>query len=108
MYRVAIFLEANLALSALSSESLLRTKPSPLHSGHIPEPPQASQIFIGTSAASEALVLLTRMVAAVPTTAAAIAIEAAVSGRAADTRDGLLLCSCSFTLTEEQKLGSSH
>lgn len=48
VYRVAIFLEANLALSALSSESLLRTKPSPLHSGHIPEPPQASQIFIGT------------------------------------------------------------
>lgn len=54
------------------------------------------------------MVLLTRMVAAVPTTAAAIAIEAAVSGRAADARDGLLLCSCSFTLTEEQKLGSSH
>lgn len=48
VYRVAIFFAVNLALSALSSDSFLSTNPSPLHSEHIPEPPQSSHVFKGT------------------------------------------------------------
>ena len=47
VYRVAIFFAVNLALSALASDSFLSTNPSPLHSEHMPEPPQSSQIFKG-------------------------------------------------------------
>lgn len=43
------------------------------------------------------------MVAAAPTTVAAIATEATVSGSAEDTKDTLLLCSCGFTSTENKK-----
>lgn len=82
MYLVAAFFAINLALSELSSESFFSTKPSPLHCGQTPEPPQSSQIFVGASAVSEASVLLLRRVAAAPTMVAATAIEAAVSGRA--------------------------
>lgn len=85
MYLVAAFLALSLAFSALPSESLLSTNPSPLHSEQIPEPLQSSQVLKGTSAASEALVLLTRRVAAAPTTVAATAIEDAVSTSPAET-----------------------
>jgi len=116
-----MFLAASLAFSAFASDSFFNTNPSPLHSGHIPEPRQASHSFIEacnsvhrgkqamqisvkpretgidhilkqlTSASSEALLfLLTRIVAAVPTTVAAIAIETAVSAKAGTTVDDLL------------------
>lgn len=65
--------------------------------------------YVHTSASSAALVLFARTVAAVPTTVAAIAIEATVSGRAEETNDDcLLLCSRGFTLTEEQKSQSNQ
>lgn len=85
MYLVAIFLAFSLAFSALPSVNFLSVNPSPLHSGQIPEPPQSSQGFEGASVTSEALVLLTRRVAAAPTTVAATATEAAVSASAEDT-----------------------
>jgi hypothetical protein len=86
-----MFLAASLAFSAFASDSFFNTNPSPLHSGHIPEPRQASHSFIEASASSEALLfLLTRIVAAVPTTVAAIAIETAVSAKAGTTVDDLL------------------
>ena len=47
VYRVAIFFAVNLAFSALSSDNFLSTNPSPLHSEHMPEPPQSSQTFVG-------------------------------------------------------------
>lgn len=50
VYRVAIFLANNLAFSALSSDILFSTNPSPLHSAQIPEPPQSSQTLKDTSA----------------------------------------------------------
>lgn len=47
VYLVAIFFAISLAFSALSSDNLFRTNPSPLHSEQIPEPPQSSQVFVG-------------------------------------------------------------
>lgn len=41
VYLVAMFLAAFLALLAVSSGSFLKTKPSPLHRGHSPVPPQS-------------------------------------------------------------------
>lgn len=104
MYRVAIFFAVSLALSALSSDSFFNTNPSPLHSEHIPEPSQSSQVLKGTSVASEALVLLTRNVAAAPTTVAAIATEAAVSGSAKDGVANFRLCSFGFAVIKEKAL----
>lgn len=46
VYRVAIFFAVSLAFSAFASDSFFRTNPSPLHSGQIPEPRQASHSFI--------------------------------------------------------------
>lgn len=99
MNRVAIFFAANLARSALSSDSFFSTNPSPLHSEHKPEPPQSSHVIKGTSTAPESLVLLERKVAAAPTTVAAIATEAAVSGRE-EAIVNVLLPPCSFTSAE--------
>lgn len=47
VYLVAAFFDINLALSALSSDNLLTTNPSPLHSEHIPEPSQSSHVLVG-------------------------------------------------------------
>ena len=88
-----MFLACDLALSALSSDRFLSTNPSPLHSEHIPEPPQSSQTFTLISTCveeSEDLVLFTRRVAAAATRVAVTATEAAVSGNAKDTVDNLL------------------
>lgn len=88
MYRVAIFFEAILAFSALSSDNVLSINPSPLHSAQIPEPPQSSQTFKELSAmvGSEAFVVLARSVAAALTAMAETITDAAVSGNAEDTR----------------------
>ena len=59
-------------------------------------------IKVQTSVGFEALFLCTRRVAAAPTTVAAIATEAAVSGRADVMMDSLFPCSCDFISTEEQ------
>lgn len=76
-----MFFAFNLAFSALESDILFTTNPSPLHSEQIPEPPQSSQGRVGVAlAASTDLVLLAKRVAAAPTTVAATATEAAVSG----------------------------
>ena len=45
------------------------------------------------------------MVAAAPTTVAAIATEAAVSGRAQDTLNIFLPCPCDFPPIKDQELG---
>lgn len=45
VYLVAMFFAFSRAFSALSSDSFLSTNPSPLHSEHIPEPPQSSHVF---------------------------------------------------------------
>lgn len=60
--------------------------------------------LIITSGVSEALVRLTRKVAAAPTTVAAIATEAAVSGRAEDTVNVFLPGSCDFPSLNGQEL----
>lgn len=99
-----MFFAVSLALSAVSSDSFLSTNPSPLHSGHIPEPPQSSHVLRGISVSSEPFVLLTSKVAAAPTTVAAIATEAAVSGKAEDTVGNFLSCSCDFMSIEEKAL----
>lgn len=57
-----------------------------------------------TSVSSEPFVLLTSKVAAAPTTVAAIATEAAVSGKAEDTVGNFLSCSCDFMSIEEKAL----
>lgn len=57
-----------------------------------------------TSVSSEPFVLLTSKVAAAPTTVAAIATEAAVSGKAEDTVGNFLSCSSDFMSIEEKAL----
>lgn len=47
VYLVAAFCDVNLALSALASDNLFSTNPSPLHSEHTPEPPQSSHVLVG-------------------------------------------------------------
>lgn len=66
------------------------------------------KIEVQTSAALAALFLCTRTVAAVPTTVAAIATEATVSGRADVLMDTIFHCSCDFVSTEEQNQNSVH
>lgn len=46
VYLVAAFAAIILAFSALLSDSFFSTKPSPLHSEQMPEPPQSSQSFV--------------------------------------------------------------
>lgn len=57
-----------------------------------------------TSVSSGPFVLLTSRVAAAPTTVAAIATEAAVSGKAEYILGNFLPCPCDFMSTEEKLL----